>query len=116
MAAPNKEDMFNLAKEAISNGQKQPARMMLQQILENDHHETRAMMWMAKIARSAEEREKWLERVIKIDPDNKAATKALKKMHTSDASQRNKLLLRIGSAAYVVVILVLAVVAIALFA
>ena len=113
--APNKEELYQMALEAVKNGQKQPARMMLQQVLQIDNRDARAMMILAKIAKSPEDRANWLKRVLKVDPKNKAAKKALRKLETRDEADRNKMLLRVGSAIYVVVVLVVSVIMITIF-
>lgn len=106
---PNKEQLFRMAVEAVKNGQKQPARMMLQQILQIDGRDTRAMMYMAKIAPSAEERAQWLQRVLKVDPKNQSAKKALGKIENRDLAKRNRLYFRVGAVVYVILVIVISV-------
>ena len=106
---PNKEQLFRMAVEAVKNGQKQPARMMFQQILQIDGRDTRAMMYMAKIAPSAEERAQWLQRVLKIDPKNQSAKKALGKIENRDMAKRNKMYFRIGAVVYVILVILISV-------
>lgn len=112
MPTPNKEELYRLGIEAAKKGQKQPARMMFQQVLQQDKRNTRAMMWMAKVAPNPAQRAQWLQRVLKLDPKNETAKKALRKLETSDEAERNKRFLRLGSAGYVVVVLILSVVTI----
>lgn len=112
--SPNKQELFRLAKDAIKEGQKQPARIMLQQILQQDKRNVRAMMYMAKIADTAEDRTQWLERILKVDPKNETARKALGKLEKKESSTRNKLYLQIGSVAYVIVLALLCFMAILL--
>jgi thioredoxin-like negative regulator of GroEL len=107
---PNKEQLYRMAVEAIKNGQKQPARMMFQQILQIDGRDTRAMMYMAKIASSTEERTQWLQRVLKADPKNDAAKKALGKIENRDTAKRNKLYFRVGAVVYVILVILISVV------
>lgn len=105
-SAPNKDELLKMAVEAMNNGQNQPARMMLQQVLKIDGRDVRAMTHMAKLAKSPEERSKWLERILKIDPKNEAARQALHKINTRDEAGRNRLYFRIGAAVYAVVVLI----------
>jgi len=116
MTTPNKLDLLRMAKEAVQNGQREPARMMLEQVLRQDEREVRAMLWMAKLARTPEERTTWLNRVLDVDPDNKTASRALRKMENRDVAQRNRLYLRIGSAAYVGLMLLFSLILILIFA
>ena len=106
---PNKEQLYRMAVEAFKNGQKQPARMMFQQILQIDNRNTRAMMWLAKIASSPQERATWLKRVLKLDPKNAEAKKALGKIQNRDDAARNKKYFRIGAAVYAVAVLLISV-------
>src|SRR5688572_30674192 len=112
---PNKEQLYRMAVEAIKNGQKQPARMMLQQMLQIDGRDTRAMMYLAKIAPSAEERAQWLQRVLKIDTKNQSAKKALGKIENRDMAKRNKLYFRVGAVVYAVLVILISVVSIFAF-
>jgi DNA helicase HerA-like ATPase len=105
---PNREELMQMAVNAIRNGQKKPARVMLQRILGEDKENTRAMMYMAKIARNSDERRKWLNHVLDVDMHHEAAIKALDKMDYTDAVKRNRNLLKIGIGAYVAVVLVVA--------
>lgn len=105
---PNREELFQMAITAIRKGQRQPARVMLQRILGEDKQNTRAMMYMAKISRSSDERRKWLERILDVDTNHEAAIKALDKMDYQASVKRNRTLMRIGIGAYVAVVLLLA--------
>ena len=113
---PNKDELYRMAVEAARNGQKQPARMMFQQILQQDKRNTRVMMWMAKIAPSLQEREKWLQRVVKLDPKNQEAKKALSKIETRDDAIRNRLYFRVGAVAYFVLVIIVSISSIFIFA
>ena len=106
---PNKEQLYRMAIEAVKNGQKQPARMMFQQMLQIDGRDVRAMMNLAKIAPSTEERAKWLQRVLKIDPKNQSAKKALSKIENRDTAQRNRLYFRVGAVVYVILVILISV-------
>jgi hypothetical protein len=106
---PNKEQLYRMAVEAVKNGQKQPARMMFQQILQIDGRDTRAMMYMAKIAATTDERAEWLQRVLKADPKNQSAKKALGKIENRDMAKRNKLYFRVGAVVYAVLVLLISV-------
>jgi cytochrome c-type biogenesis protein CcmH/NrfG len=112
---PNKEQLYRMAVDAYKNGQKQPARMMFQQILQLDNRNTRAMMWLAKMAPSVPERAKWLQRVLKLEPKNDEAKKALSKIQNRDAATRNKRYFRIGAVVYVVTIILISIISIFVF-
>jgi TolA-binding protein len=105
--APNREELFNLAVEAAKNKNFQSARVMFRQVLGEDKRNTRAMMWMAKMATTQKEREQWLKKAIEVNPNHEQALAMLHKMAHSGAASRNKLLFRLGIGAYVAVVLVL---------
>jgi lipopolysaccharide biosynthesis regulator YciM len=108
--ALNADVMLNLVADAVQKKQMEPARMMLQQILQQDPRNIRAMMWMAKIASSNQERNEWLQRILKIEPRNRMALQALKKAANANLIQRNRWLLRAGVAAYVVIVTIISLV------
>jgi cytochrome c-type biogenesis protein CcmH/NrfG len=112
---PNKEQLYRMAVEAYKKGQKQPARMMFQQILQLDNRNTRAMMWLAKIASSPQERATWLQRVLKLDPKNAEAKKALSKIENRDTATRNKRYFRIGAVIYALAVFLISIFSIFIF-
>jgi hypothetical protein len=105
----NNEELLQMAIRAAKTGQKDGARVMLQQLIDRDKHNERALMWMAKLAPNNQERQKWLQRVLKINADNEAASEALEKLRYKEASQQNRLLFRL-----LPIIVIIAIVAIGL--
>lgn len=106
-STPNKEELFRMAKDALDQGQKQPARMMFQQIVQQDRRNVRAMLYLAKIASDPSERAMWLERVLEVQPNNATAKKALSKIEGHSNGQRNRLILNVGTLVYVVLVFLL---------
>ncbi len=100
---PNKEDMLRLGMQAARNGQRQPARMMFGQVLEQDPDNVRALLWMAKLA-EPDDRAHWLERVLDADPENETALRVLGRMEQSENASRNKVLLQAAVGAYVLLL------------
>lgn len=101
---PNKEDLIRMGTQAVRNGQRQPARMMFEQVLEQDADNVRAMLWIAKLSDDPEERTHWLERVLEVDPQNRTALKVLDRMEEGESADRNKLYLQLAVGAYVVLL------------
>lgn len=95
MASPNREELYRMALNAAKNGQRKPAKVMLQKVLAEDPKNIRAMMLMAKIS-GTKERKVWLNRVLEIDPDYDDALDQLEKMTYQTASSRNRRLYRGG--------------------
>lgn len=107
---PNREEMFQMAVASARRGQKQAARVMFRQVLDEDRENERAMLWLAKIASSPKERRAWLNRILDVNPANEAAIKALDGMDYQDVANRNRTFLRIGVVAYVSIVVVLSIV------
>jgi thioredoxin-like negative regulator of GroEL len=100
MASPNREELLGMAIQSARNGNKQGARVMLRQVLNQDPKNERAMLWMAKTANSKTERQQWLERVLTVNPENTTAQKALNQMaHKQEASENRKLFVFGGAVA-----------------
>lgn len=97
---PNKEELIKMGIQAARNDQRQAARMMFEQVLDQDEDHVRALMWMAKISTTPEDRAHWLHRVLEVDPDNKTAHKVLGRMEQGEDAERNKLFLQLAVGAY----------------
>jgi thioredoxin-like negative regulator of GroEL len=112
--APNREDLLRMGIAAAKRGNTDSARTILEQILQEDSSNERAMMWLAKLADTKAERQQWLNRVLSVNPNNQAAQDALNKISYSRAARENRTLLIYGAVAFVLFILGLAIVAIVL--
>ncbi|MEO0563770.1 MAG: tetratricopeptide repeat protein [Chloroflexota bacterium] len=99
MASPNREQLLNMGIQSAKQGNAQGARVMLRQVLEQDPKNERAMLWMAKTAKSPTERKQWLRRVLEVNPDNGVAKKALDQMEHRAAASENRRLFYFGSIA-----------------
>jgi Tfp pilus assembly protein PilF len=104
----NREELFNLAVEAVNQGNKQSARVMFRKILGEDKRNTRAMLWLAKIAPSEKERVMWLNKILDVNPSHEGALAAMNKMKRKGSVERNQLMLRIGVGAYGIGLLLVA--------
>ncbi len=100
---PNREELLQLAIDAARRGQKDGARVMFRQILEQDKRNERAMMWMAKLADSKSERIKWLEATLTVNPDNTQARQALERIRYAGAATENRTLVVFGVVAAVLI-------------
>ena len=86
---------------------RQQGQSMFQQILQQDKRNTRVMMWMAKISSSTEERATWLQQVLKVDPKNADAKKALSKIENKGNANRNRLYFRVGAGVYALLVFII---------
>lgn len=96
----NREELFNLAVEAVNQGNKQSARVMFRKILGEDKRNTRAMLWLAKIAGTEKERLLWLNKILDVNPNHEGALAIMNKMKRKGQVEINQLLLRVGVGAY----------------
>jgi len=99
---PNREVMFDMAVDAAKKGNRSGARLMFNQVLQEDSRNIRAMMWMAKLSAKPEERVKWLKRVLEIKPNYVQAQQELDKIAHSAQANRNQALLRFGTIGYAI--------------
>lgn len=102
---PNREELLRLAINAAQQGNKEGARTLLERVLNEDKRNERALMWMAKLADTKGERVKWLNLVLKVNPDNEQAQEALKKIQYKRAAKENRTVLIFGMILGVLVIL-----------
>jgi cytochrome c-type biogenesis protein CcmH/NrfG len=105
---PNIEELFNMAVEAAKQGQRKGARVMFRQILEKDKRNVRAMMYMAKLAATDQERIAWLEKMLEVKPGYEPAEAMLSKLRLDKAASRNRRMFRLGIGAYVVAVVLVA--------
>lgn len=110
-SSPNREELLRMAIQSAKGGQKDGARMMFQQVLQQDKHNERALLWMAKIADTPGERRVWLERVLTVNPENEVAQNALDQMTYGKAAKENKKLFYFGGAAVGALMLITIIVA-----
>jgi thioredoxin-like negative regulator of GroEL len=103
---PNREELLQLGIRAAKEGNKDSARTIFQQVLQQDRRNERAMMWMAKLAgNNKAERRQWLEKVLDVNPDNEQARTALKSMTYQREAKENRTLLLFGVVLGVLVVL-----------
>lgn len=93
---PNREQLLNLAITTAKSGNRDAARVMFTQVLAEDRRNERAMLWMASIARSRQERIEWLQRVLDVNPNNQYARDTLRKMKYTKSARENRVLVIFG--------------------
>lgn len=109
-SAPNREELLKMAIRTAQSENRDAARVMLREVLKEDRRNERALMWMAKIAESKEERVQWLERVLQVNPNNDAARQSLHKIQYTRSARDNRVLVIFGVIVGVLVIVALVVV------
>lgn len=108
--APNREELLQLAINTARAGNKRAARLMFEQVLKQDKNNERAMMWLAKTAKSKAERQEWLRRVLNVNPNNEQARSTLKRIAYRRSAKDNRVLLIFGVVAAVLIILAVVIV------
>jgi len=99
MASPNREEMLKMGIRSYKQGNREGAKMLFQQVLQQDPRNERAMLWMAKLAKTPAERRTWLKRVVEYNPDNETARKALEKLQERREESEGTKALTYGSLA-----------------
>ncbi|MDZ4768423.1 MAG: hypothetical protein SGJ24_04780 [Chloroflexota bacterium] len=103
--APNREQLLQMAITTAKQNNRSAARLMFRRVLSEDKNNERAMMWMAKLAESKEERRVWLERVLEVNPNNDVARDTLDRSSYRRSARDNRVLLIFGVLALVLIIL-----------
>ncbi|CAG1016735.1 hypothetical protein ANAEL_05800 [Anaerolineales bacterium] len=68
---------------AIKSGRGDEARAILTQILLLDQRNVTALLWMTEVAETAEDRRKYLRRILEIDPNNSTARKGIQLLEST---------------------------------
>ncbi len=100
----NREELLQLAIQT-SKQNPQGARVMFQQVLAQDPRNERALLWMAALSKKKGERRQYLQRVLKINPRNKAAREELERIARMEQARARRTLF-FGVLAIVIVVLV----------
>ncbi|MCC7447675.1 MAG: hypothetical protein IT324_09675 [Anaerolineae bacterium] len=74
---PNLDDLMRLGVRAAKEGNKQGARLFFQQVLDEDKRHENAWLWLASLADNETDKRRYLETVLRINPDNPTAKRQL---------------------------------------
>ncbi|GAB4435353.1 MAG: hypothetical protein Kow00120_02150 [Anaerolineae bacterium] len=107
--AADPKQLLNIGIQAAKAGNKATARVIFQQVLDEDKRNERALLWMASVAETPEERMRYLRAVLKINPKNPTARKYLASLEEA-SSKRDRQLVRYGLLAAGLAVLLLIVV------
>ncbi|MBE2268187.1 MAG: PD40 domain-containing protein [Anaerolinea sp.] len=80
MANQNIQAKLREGIEAARRGDKITARRLLQQVLLAEKNNEIALMWMASISDSLDDRRAFLERAVQVNPNNERAREALRRL------------------------------------
>ena len=109
---PNLEQLLQIGIQAARKGNKAGARVTLQQVIDADKTNERAWLWMAAIAETSEDRRRYLNAVLRLNPENPTALRELEKLNRKQVSS-NTQVIRYGMMG-LLALLVLVLIAVAL--
>jgi thioredoxin-like negative regulator of GroEL len=89
---PNLEQLMQMGIQTARAGNKANARMMFQQVLEQDAENERAWLWMAAVAATPTDRIRYLNAVLHINPNNQRAQSELEKMKQRKETSNTKVI------------------------
>ena len=78
--SPNLEDLLQLGIQTARAGNKPNARMIFEQVLAQDPENERAWLWMAAAAETPTDRIRYLNTVLRLNPNNTVAQKELERI------------------------------------
>lgn len=105
---PNLEQLMQLGIQTARQGNKQSARVIFQQVLDSDSLNERAWLWMAAVAETPEERVRYLNTVLRINPNNTTAQRELNRLRKGQESSTSQVLVY-GTIGLIIIILLIAV-------
>ncbi|HML22803.1 MAG TPA: hypothetical protein PKD09_14225 [Aggregatilinea sp.] len=112
-STPNLEQLLQIGIQSARQGNVENARVIFQQVLDADKNNERAWLWMASVAETSADRQRYLRTVLTINPDNHTAQRELKKVESRRQSNNSRVLVY-GSIALAVSLILIAVAVIAL--
>ena len=74
---PNLEDLMRLGIRTAKEGNRDNARVIFQQVLASDKRHVGAWLWMASLAENNIDRRRFLETVLRLEPENQTAKRQL---------------------------------------
>lgn len=104
---PSLEELMQMGIRAARAGNKPNARVLFQQVLDQDKENERAWLWMATVAETPMDRIRYLNTVLRINPNNQIALRELDKMRRRAATS-NTLLIRYGMMGLLALLVVVA--------
>lgn len=83
---PNIQARLREGIDAAKQGDRLAARRLLQQVLAYDRNNELALMWMASVVDTLEERRSFLQRALQVNPNNSRAREALRRLGGDDSN------------------------------
>jgi cytochrome c-type biogenesis protein CcmH/NrfG len=83
---PNLEQLMQLGIQSARNGNTENARVIFQQVLDADKQNERAWLWMAAVAETPVDRLRYLNTVLRINPNHPTALREIEQMQAKQES------------------------------
>lgn len=109
----NNEQLLQLGIRAAKEGNTDGARVMFRQLYDRDARNEQALFWLARLSPNPRERQQWLQKLLKLNPNHEGAKAAMKKLQYKSAANQNRLLLIGGAVVVVLVVLAIAIIVLA---
>lgn len=103
---PNLEQLMQLGIQTARQGNNENARVIFQQVLDADSHNERAWLWMAAVAETPVDRVRYLNSVLRINPNNKAAQRELNRLRKGQESSTSQVLVYGGIGLALILLLI----------
>lgn len=88
---PDPDEMIEVGIQAAKLGNRETARAIFQQVLDTDRRNERALLWMASVAPTMEERQRYLRAVLKVNAKNRVAREQLARLQAISINRDRKL-------------------------
>lgn len=99
------DQLLRMGIDNARQGNREGAKVMLQQVLQQDKRNDVAWYWLAAIQDDPDQRKRYLENAVKSNPDNQQAKRALDKINTVRTRSTNQAMLYGGVAVAGMIIL-----------
>ena len=104
--SPNLEQLMQFGIQAARRGNRINAQVIFQQVLDADKQHERAWLWMAAVADTPEDRMRYLNTVLRLNPSSRPALRELDRMKKKSQFS-NSLAFRYGLAALALVVIII---------
>lgn len=85
---PDNKELLNQGIEAARNGDKETARKLFEEVLENDDKNVKAWMLLYRVVDDITEKRICLTTILQLEPDNEKAREALEKLDAKSAQTK----------------------------
>lgn len=89
---PNLEELMALGIQTARQGNKQNARVLFEQILDRDPQNERAWLWMAAVAATPADRIRFLNTVLRLNPNNTTAQRELNQLQQKKETSNSQVI------------------------